>query len=520
MKAGLQFLASERVKQETVRNDWQPKLGDKFIRRPRVKLNRLRRVLGIPGLFSTAYGDVGSSIYYALGLVALVALGATPIVLGIAGIFFVFTALSYAEGTAMLPEAGGSASFARHGFSDLTGFIAGWALMFGYIVTIAISAYTIPSYLAYFWEPLKESPIIHTGASMGIVFLLMVINTIGVRESSQLNFILAVLDIATQLLIIVVALLILFSPAVFWGRVTGYWPSTPNLIFGIAIAAIAFTGIETISQMAEETRRPQVRAPRALALVAIVVLVIFAGISIAAFSALTPPELASQWATDPVAGIAHGLSIAIVPSELAARWFSEPAHQIIAAYFLQALRDLLPVLVALLAATILFIATNAGLLGISRLAFSLGRFQLIPPSLSRVHPRSKTPYISIIVFTLAALVLLIPGFFTSNVFVNLGGLYAFGSMISFALAHASILALRIRKPDLPRPFKLGWNIRIKGRDLPLTAILGLVGTVAIWIVVVIMQSYSRWVGFGWMAVGLGAYYLYHRRKAVVSESSG
>jgi APA family basic amino acid/polyamine antiporter len=463
-------------------------------------------------LFSTAYGDVGSSIYYALGLVALVALGATPIVLGIAGIFFVFTALTYAEGTAMFPEAGGSASFARHGLNDLMGFIAGWALMFGYIVTIAISAYTIPSYLGHFWQPLKESPIIHTGASMGIVFLLMVINTIGVRESSRLNISLAILDIVTQLLIVVLALLILFNPVVFWERVTSYWPTTPNLIFGVAIAAIAFTGLETVSQMAEETRRPQVRAPRALVLMTIVVLVIFGGISISAFSAMTPSELGSQWATDPVAGIAHGLSIAIVPDELAKGWFSEPAHQVIVTWALGGLRDLLPVLVALLAGTILFIATNAGLLGISRLAFSLGRFQLIPPFLSRVHPGFKTPFVSIIVFTLIALLIQTPGFFGPDVFKNLGGLYAFGSMLSFALAHVSILALRIRKPDLPRPFKLGWNIRINNRDLPVTTILGLLGTSVIWIIVVIMQPYSRWVGFGWMFVGLGTYFLFRRLR--------
>ena len=518
MRTGLQFATNGSKKRLSVRNDWQPKLGDKLVHSPRVKLHPLRRVLGIPGLFSTAYGDVGSSIYYALGLVALIALGATPIALGIAGILFVFTALTYAEGTAMFPEAGGSASFARHGLSDLMGFISGWALMFGYIVTISISAYTIPSYLGYFWEPLKTSPIVHTAAAMGIVFILMMINVIGVRESSRLNFSLAVLDIGTQILIIVLALLILFNPAVFWERITGYWPSTPNLIFGVAIAAIAFTGLETVSQMAEETRRPQVKAPRALILMTIVVLVIFAGISVSAFSAMTPAELGTNWATDPVAGIAHNLSAAIVPSELI-KGFSEPAHQVVVAYVLEGLRNVLPVLVALLAATILFIATNAGLLGISRLAFSLGRVQLIPAELSQVHTRFKTPYIAIMVFGLISLVLQIPGFFGPGAFANLAGLYAFGSMLSFALAHLSILALRIRKSDIHRPFKLGWNLRIKHRELPLTAILGLLGTGVIWVVVVIMQPYSRWVGFGWLFIGLGIFFLFRRLKRTSTDQS-
>jgi APA family basic amino acid/polyamine antiporter len=271
--------------------------------------------------------------------------------------------------------------------------------------------------------------------------------------------------------------------------------------------------------MAEETRRPQLKAPRALILMTIVVLVIFAGISVSAFSAMTPAELGSQWAMDPVAGIAHNLSAAIVPGELI-KGISEPAHQVVVAYVLEGLRTVLPVLVALLAATILFIATNAGLLGISRLAFSLGRVQLIPADLGHVHPRFKTPYIAILVFGLIALVLQIPGFFGPGVFANLAGLYAFGSMLSFALAHLSILALRIRKPDLARPFKLRWNVKIGNRELPLTAILGLLGTGVIWVVVVIMQPYSRWVGFGWLLIGLGTFFLFRKMKRAPTDQSG
>ncbi|MFH1002653.1 MAG: amino acid permease, partial [Chloroflexota bacterium] len=137
-------------------SSWRPKPGDRVFRPRRIKPPHLKRALGIPGLFSAGYGDVGSSIYYALGIVAIVALGATPIALAIAGVIYIFNALTYAEGGAMIPEAGGSASFARHGFNDLMGFIGGWALMLSYIVTMSISAYTIPPYLAYFWPVLRE----------------------------------------------------------------------------------------------------------------------------------------------------------------------------------------------------------------------------------------------------------------------------------------------------------------------------------------------------------------------------
>jgi APA family basic amino acid/polyamine antiporter len=468
-------------------NSWRPKPGDKIFRPRRIKRFRLRRVLGVPALFSAGYGNVGSSIYYALGIVALVALGATPIVLGIAGILFIFTALTYAEGTAMFPEAGGSASFARHGFNDAAGFVAGWALMLSYIVTISISAFTIPPYLGFFWEPFKASPVMGTATSMGIVIFLMAINVIGVKETSLINIGAAIIDITTQISLVVIGFILLFNPTVLFHRIIDNWPSTENLVFGIALASIAYTGIETMSQMAEETKQPEKRVPRALIMMIVAVLVIFAGISLVSLSAMTPQELASDWARDPVAGIAAKIPIAVIS-------------------------DILKPLIAILAGTILLIATNAGLMGISRLAFSLGGHRLQPAVLSRVHYRFKTPYISIIIFSIVALIILTPGFFAANVFANMGALYAFGSLLAFMFAHASILSLRARKPELERPFKLRWNIRIKGREMPISAIIGLLATTTIWIIILITQPYCRWIGTIWMVLGLIIYYIYRRKS--------
>ena len=468
-------------------DSWRPKPGDKVVRPRRIKKFRLRRVLGVAAVFSAGYGNVGSSIYYALGIVAVVAMGATPVALGIAGILFIFTALTYAEGTAALPEAGGSASFARHAFNDLAGFTAGWALMLSYIVTISISAFTIPPYLGFFWEPMKDSVVVGTMVSMGIVLFLMVLNVVGIKETSVINVGAAVLDIATQVSLVVIGFILLFNPPVIWQRIIENWPTTNNLILGIAMASIAYTGIETMSQMAEETKQPEKRVPQALVLMIITVLVIFAGISLVSLSAMSPQELASDWARDPVAGIA-----AYLPLEI--------------------LRTILKPLIAILAGTILLIATNAGLIGISRLAFSLGSHDLIPPALSRVHKKFKTPYIAIIVFSVIAIIILLPGFFAPDVFANMGALYAVGSLLSFMFAHASILNLRIRKPELPRPFKLRWNINFRGRELPISSILGLVSLSIIWVIILITQAYSRWVGLAWMVCGLVLYYFYRRRR--------
>jgi APA family basic amino acid/polyamine antiporter len=498
-------------------NSWQPKPGDRVFRPPRIKRYRLRRVLGVPALFSIGYGDVGSSIYYGLGVVALVALGATPIVLAIAGIIYIFNALTYAEGSAMIPEAGGSASFARHGFNDAVGFTAGWALMLSYVVTMAISAYTIPPYLSHFWPILRE-PMMGTSVSMGIIGFLMLINVIGIRESSSMNIFFIVIDIATQLTLVVlgVILILLPNPGALFQHMFGQgnWPSTPSLIFGIALAALCFTGVESVSQHGEETRQPEKRMPQAYVLMIVAVLVLFAGISIVALSAMTPQVLGDPvngWARDPVAGIAASVSAAISPAEIAARIASGKELIIVLTWVFSWIRDILPALVAILAATILLVATNAGLMGISRLTYNLSSHHQLPATLSRIHPHFRTPYIAIILFCLVSLLVLTPGFFTTTFFTDLGALYVFGSLLCFALAHAAVLGLRVRQPDLPRPFKLGGNIRVKGRELPITTILGLISTLAIWILVVIIQPYSREVGIGWMAVGLLIYAVYRWR---------
>lgn len=497
--------------------EWRPKLGDRIFRPRRIKRLHLRRVLGVPALFSIGYGDVGSSIYYGLGVVALVALGATPIVLGIAGVLYMFNALTYAEGSAMITEGGGSASYARHAFNDLIGFISGWVLMLSYIATVAISAYTIPPYLGYFWPVLKE-PIAGTAASMGIILFLMLINVIGIRESARLNIFFITIDILTQLILVVLGIILILipKPMVLFQHMfgEGNWPSIQNLILGIALAALCFTGVESVSQVGEETRRPEQRMPRAYILMIVAVLVLFGGISVVAMTAMTPQALGDPvtgWARDPIAGIASSISSVMSPEEIAGRITSEPALAIVLTWIITGVRNILPVLVAVLAATILLTASNAGLLGISRLSYNLSSHRQLPASLSRVHGRFRTPYIAIIVFCLIALLVLTPGFFPNNFpafFTDLGALYVFGSLLCFALAHAAIIALRVKQPDFARPFKLRGNIWIGDREVPMTAILGLIGTLAVWVVVLVVQPYSRWAGLMWVGGGLVLYCIY------------
>src|ERR687886_2159807 len=243
----------------------------------RRRLEGLERVLGANALFSTAYGNVGSSIYYALGLVASYALGLTPLVFIITGFFFFCTAASYAEATTMYPEAGGSSSFARRAFNEFWSFTAAWAQMLTYIATIAISAFFVPHYLGgLFWEYLRHSPGDIIFGCL-VIALLAAINVFGAKESTGVNILLAVVDFATQLLLVVIGIFLVFSPHTLVDNIQlGVAPVWSDFILAIPIGMLAYTGIETISNMSEEARDEAKTIPTAINRVRILVFSTFA----------------------------------------------------------------------------------------------------------------------------------------------------------------------------------------------------------------------------------------------------
>ena len=491
------------------------------------KVYELKRVLGWPSLYSTAYGNVGSSIYYALGVVAAYALGLSPVVFMVAGLVFALTAFSYAEATAAVPEAGGSSSFARRSFNELISFGDGWALMLDYIITIGISAFFVPNYLAFFFPALKEWPA-NTIGGIIVILLLVVMNIIGVKEAAGLNISLALLDLVTQLFLVVVGFFILFNPDILLGNVHwGVAPTWSQLLFGISIAMIAYTGIETVSNLAGEAREPGKDVPRSIILVLITVLVMYASISVIALSVMPVHEVVK----DPVSGEVIGrvtetgalVDEAGAPlqqegervwvTDLAEKWMDDPVMGVVKdeerglASHLPVVAKVLGAWVGLLAATILLIATNAGILGISRLSFSMGQHKQIPPLLSRLHRRFHTPYMAIIFAGTIAALLIIPGKVDL-----LADLYSFGAMLGFTSAHLSVIVLRFKEPDLPRPFKAPLNFRIRGVELPLTSIIGGLCTFGVWLVVVYTHAYGRIVGFAWLGSGLLLYVAYRRSQ--------
>jgi APA family basic amino acid/polyamine antiporter len=469
--------------------------------RRRRRQQGLERVLGTPALFATAYGNVGSSIYYALGVTAAFALGLTPIVFVIAGLIFAATSATYAEGTVRYPEAGGSSSFARHAFNEFASFGAAWAQMLVYVATVAISAFFVPHYLSVFWEPLRENPWdIVVGAI--VVVLLVGINIVGVKEAASLNVFLAVVDFATQALLVGIGFFLVFDVDTLTSNVElGVAPTWNQFFIAIPIAMLAYTGVETVSNLAEEVRDPPRNVPNAYKLIALAVFAIYFTLPAIALSALPVFEQNGEFVTklgqspeeggftnDPVLGVVQNLGL------------SEGV-----------LLDGLEIYVGVLAATILFIATNAGVIGASRITYAMSGYRQLPLGFRRLHPRFKTPWVALVVFAgVVPILTILPG---QTDF--LGTMYAFGATLSFTVAHASIVALRYRRRDEELVYRAGPNWRIRGVDWPLFAIVGGIGTLLAWFVIVLQDATTRWAGMGWIALGFVGYAIYRRQTLKV-----
>src|SRR5919197_2777373 len=464
------------------------------------RLHGLQRVLGVNALFATAYGNVGSSIYYALGLVASFALGLTPVVFLITGFFFYMTAATYAEATAMYPEAGGSSSFARRAFNEFWSFFAAWGQMLNYIITVAISAFFVPHYFGSVIgvEALRHGPAdIFFG--IGVIVLLSVVNVVGVKESAGLNVTLAVIDFLTQLLLVVIGAILVLSPSTLVDNVDfGVAPTWKDFFIAIPIGMIAYTGIETISNMAEEAKEETKTIPAAISRVRLAVFAIYFTLPAVALSAL-PVKTLPDGSHQTLLGV----------SEEHGGFAGDPILGVVKQLNLGPLQDTGEIYVGLLAATILFIATNAGIIGVSRLVYSMGLHRQVPDRLRQLHPRYGTPWIGILIFSAIACVLMIPG---QAEF--LGNMYAFGAMLSFTIAHAAVIRLRQKEPDHQRPYRGPGNISIAGRDIPLFAVVGGLGTGLAFVVVTFLHLDVAAAGVGWLALGMVIYPIYRRRQGL------
>jgi APA family basic amino acid/polyamine antiporter len=322
-----------------------------------------------------------------------------------------------------------------------------------------------------------------------IIAVLALVNVVGVKEAAGLNIFLALADFATQVVLVAVGAVLVFSPDTLINNIDfGRYPTVSDFLIAIPVGMVAYTGIETVSNLAEEARDYGRTIPRAIGGVVVAVAVIYAFLPAVALSAMPvvngTTELATKYAGDPILGVVQNIDLG----------------------FLQGAAE---IYVGILAATILFIATNAGLIGVSRLTYSMGQHRQLPERLRQLHPRFRTPYIAIGVFGAVAALTILPGKADF-----LGTVYAFGAMLSFTIAHVSVVALRLKEPDRERPYRMPGSITVRGRELPVLALAGGLGTGIAWVVVTILNTSTLIAGTVWLAIGIATYVVYRRNQGL------
>jgi len=467
----------------------------------------LRRTLGIGGLFSIGYADVGAGIYLALGLVTLHAGYATPLAIGVAAIAYLLTGLTYAELSSTYPSAGGSATFAQAAFGDTVSFLAGWMLCLDYVVTAAIFAIPAIAYLSFFAPVLKQSYMLGIGAILLLTGLVL-LNVIGIKESVNFTLGLSLLDIASEIALIVLGLVLVVIP----GGLLSKWPTLFNLgtnvpgptwgqfVQGITLAMVSYLGIEALAQAAEETKIAGRTIPRATMLTLGTVVILYLLISTVAVNIVPPqplfpggPSLSTTWKDDPISGVASNLPGG---GSLIAAW------------------------IALLGSSISIIGANAGIIGSSRTLYALSKYKLLPRKFAAIHGKFRTPYIAIIVFGLGSILLVALSSFgilggSVDPLILLGSLYNVGALVAYVQAHASLIVTRNSDKPRFRPFRVPLSIHFKrgsvDYELPILPLLGLIATGAIWIAVIATHDLGRILGAAWVVMGMSLY-VYFRRK--------
>ncbi len=448
---------------------------------------RIVRTLGEPALFAILLSAIVSAILYSLGVVADDALGLTPIVFLLAGGFFVITMATYVEGNSLHPERGGASTFARYAFDEFWSFVAGWAILLDYVIVMALASVAIADYLSAFWGELQSGPEEILISAAAVVFVVGA----NIRGLSPRR-----LRTVLRLSLAGIVLLVAASVAVYvqffdLGSVfdtvdLGHSPTWEDTVFATVLATGALIGIEAASGLAGEVRVGRRGLRRVVIVVSVAALVLLTGVSAAALMAVPvqngSTELGSRFLEAPVLGMV---------STLDPEW----------------LRHVFRYAVGALAGAILLTAMNGQMLGVARLSYSLATNRQIPSAVGRLHPQLGTPYVAIMIAGVLAFALALP-----HDVKFLTGIFAFGAMLTFAIAHVSVIVLRFREAGRPSAFRVPLSVRFRGGSIPLPSALGALLSVGAWVSVVVLHDGARVVGGLWMAFGLALYVIYRRSQ--------
>lgn len=462
----------------------------------------LRRDVTIWGSYTWGYADVGADIYVALGLVIGAAQGGAPLAFALAGLVYIMIGLAFTELASAYPVAGGGQYYSLRGLGDFWGFTAGAALLLDYTIDIALFATASTGYLNFFLPyfgirlhdfvvglgPSLSVNVLWLGETVALIVFLWWLNVRGIRESSMVNEVIGLVDLILEMSVVVFGFVLAWKPELLVQQWVTQFPEPRQFMYGFSLAIISFVGLESISQAAQETRRPATVVPRTSIALIFTVFILALGFSTVGLGILPWQEFKAHEA-DPVAHLASNI----------------PYLGFIAGPF-----------AAFLGATILFISSNTGIMGDSRLIYSMSNFRLVSPWFSRVHPKYHTPSNAIIGFGWVGIALTIVSFLTPSVLDTLANLYAFGATFGYMIVFLSLIRLRFVDPYTPRPYKVPGNLKWRRKDgsvveVPVVGFLGLLGVSSIFATVIITHEIGRVAGPAWLALCIG-YYLFYRKR--------
>ena len=466
------------------------------------RLTAPARLLRARSLALVAYGETGSSLVFALGIVAFYALGLTPWVLLAVGILILVVTLSYAEGVAAVPEAGGAATFVRRAFSDPAGFVTGWVLFLDYLVVISLAALFVPHYLgdALGWETLAESPW-DAVVAIGVIGTLAILRRVlRGQRLFRVAVVSAAIALFAWLLLSVLGFALVFSSdSLSVGVDLGTAPSWGSVALALSLATLAYTGLETVTNFVAEAREPGRTLPRSLFVgigAVVVVNLLVAVVGVSAFPA--GPDARGP------DGVASGLGI---------DWLEAPLvgiATVIGDDMPGGLATALEMFIGLSAALVLVTAIVTSLAGAERLAFSMARYNMLPHAFARPERGAAPTAAATLAATLIAAFLLVLSDVVGDGAQFLASLYSFGVLIALTAAQVAVVRLRVREPELERPFRVPWGVRVRGVVVPVPSVVGAVLTGGLWVAALFTHEAARIVGPIWLAAGVVVYLLSRR----------
>lgn len=435
---------------------------------------KLRKQLGSPALFGIVQGFIAASIYFSTGLVAERALGLTWAVFLAGAVLFAVIVPCYVEGASLHQERGGATVITRYAFNELVSFVAGWAICLDYLILVALCAFASTDYLGLFWSGFNEGLSEFLIASALVMYVALTAIRGGSTRRYERAAILVLGDVVLQLLLLAFGLALLFEPEVLTdpAAIAGT-PSWEDIVFAFPLVLVAFSGIDASSGLAGQVKIGRAGLRRLIGVRLVAAIVPYIGIALVASSVL--PQTGDRWLEAPLLGVAASFEQS---------WIAEPAQY----------------LVAISALVILVAASQAAMLGLSRLGYALAVNRQIPSRFGSLHPTRATP-VGIIVFgAITAIGLLIPADLEF-----LAASAAFGATIAFTLVGASVIRLRFKEPDRDRPYRMPLNVPFRGGSVPIPAVLCVVMSAVAFLALLIEHGSARWVGVIWMVAGVSLY---------------